>query len=425
MFFFKGGACLLLVVLLFSTCATLPFHQGERRSRDAVLQNMNKGLSEHYNREFTKSNNDLTKAEDRIDFLYTRSISREAASLMINDYTTPYRGEDFENVMINLFMALNYVFMGNWNDALVEARKVDHKLNLINEPYLNNKNRYGEDAFVRFMMGLLYESQAEINDAFISYMKAEETYSLYQSLYGMKQVPRILVTKLMNTAYILGFEDRLRDYRIKYPDLGHSLSSKKATYGEVFVIHYNGLCPRKVSHSIAVILPDKYILRIAIPAFQRRSYLIKKSRIILQLKGGDISYQADSELCEDIGAIAIENLKDRITRIKAKAIARATAKYLATKTTGKIIKREKGEDMGQLAELIMNIFSVVSERADTRYCDKLPDKIKLAYFKVPPGRYSPYAKVFDTSGSLVEVITLPELIVSPGKKSFAFFRTEK
>lgn len=424
MLFFKEGACL-LVVLLLSTCATLPFHGGERASRDAVLENMNKGLSEHYNKEFTKSNNDLTKAEDRIDVLYTRSISRETASLMINDYTIPYRGEDFENIMINLFMALNYVFMGDWNNALVEARKVDHKLNLINEPYLNDKNRYGEDAFVRFMMGLLYESQAEINNAFISYMKAEEAYSLYQSLYGMKQVPRILVIKLMNTAYILGFEDRLRDYRRKYPDLKPSLSSGKATHGEVFVIHYNGLCPRKVSNSIAVILPDKYILRIAIPAFQRRSYLIKKSRIILQVKDGDVSYQADSELCEDIGAIAIENLKDRIARIKAKAIARATTKYLATKKTGQIIKKEKGEDMGQLAEFVMNIFSVISERADTRYCDQLPDKIELAYFKVPPGKYSPHAKVFDASGSLVEIITLPELIVSPGKKSFVSFRTEK
>ena len=32
-------------------------------------------------------------------------------------------------------MALNYVYLGKWDDALVEARKIDHKLNLYNDKY--------------------------------------------------------------------------------------------------------------------------------------------------------------------------------------------------------------------------------------------------------------------------------------------------
>ncbi|GAF99605.1 unnamed protein product, partial [marine sediment metagenome] len=79
--------------------------------------------------------------------------------------------------MVNLFMALNYVGMGNWEGALVEARKVDNKLSVINSKYEEEKkNVYKEDGFIRFLMGALYEAEGEINDAFISYRKAEEIY---------------------------------------------------------------------------------------------------------------------------------------------------------------------------------------------------------------------------------------------------------
>ena len=91
-------------------------------------------------------------------------------------------------------MALNYTAAGHHEDALVEARKVDSKLNVINSRYADDKkNVYKEDAFIRFLMGVLYEAEGEVNDAFISYRKAEEIYrNDYAANYGVS-APSLLI----------------------------------------------------------------------------------------------------------------------------------------------------------------------------------------------------------------------------------------
>ena len=117
--------------------------------RNAALYYMEEGILAHFALRYKESNESLSRAEQIMDDLYTRSISKQTASFLINDNTIPYRGEDFESAMVNLFMALNYVGLGLRDEALVEARKVDNKLNIINSRYANEqKNVYKEDAFI-------------------------------------------------------------------------------------------------------------------------------------------------------------------------------------------------------------------------------------------------------------------------------------
>ena len=71
-------------------------------------------------------------AEQRIDDLYTESLAGHVGAFLINENTLPYRGEDFEGVMINFYRALNYIQLGNVDEAMVEARKVKEKLLVIN-----------------------------------------------------------------------------------------------------------------------------------------------------------------------------------------------------------------------------------------------------------------------------------------------------
>ena len=56
--------------------------------------------------------------------LYTRSITAEAGAMLTNDNLLPYEGEDFEKVMVNVVGALNHVYLQQWDDALVEARRL-------------------------------------------------------------------------------------------------------------------------------------------------------------------------------------------------------------------------------------------------------------------------------------------------------------
>ncbi len=424
--------CLAVSFLLIANCATAPWKGGGKRPkkinynhRNAVILFLNEGLRLHYAGKYKQSNFNLEKAEAKMEELYTKSLTRSAASMMINDYTIPYRGEDFENVMTNLFMGLNYTLSGKGENALVEARKVDIKLNVINDRYKpEKKNVYAEDAFVRFIMGLLYESENETNDAFISYRKAEGIYEAYQNGYGVS-APGILLTKLVNSTKAMLFEDELKYYRDKYPHIKPPALPEPDKSCEVFFFHYNGLCPRKVENAFTVRLPDGYLLRIAVPRFRSRPYSIKKCEIVLSSKEGANVYRTRTEIAEDIGAIAIQNLENRMARIRTKAIARATTKYLATMAAGMVVKDRKGRDWSWVVRSIMNIFTVLTERADLRSCDMLPDRIDIGHLNVPPGDYSVAVNTMNAGGKVIGHIDLADIQIKAGEKRFVSFRTIK
>ena len=57
----------------------------------------------HYNGDFEQSNTLLSKAETAFDELYTKSIGRAAASMLLNDNILEYSGEDYEDIYLNIF----------------------------------------------------------------------------------------------------------------------------------------------------------------------------------------------------------------------------------------------------------------------------------------------------------------------------------
>jgi hypothetical protein len=138
--------------------------------------------------------------------------------------------------------------------------------------------------------------------------------------------------------------------------------------------------------------------------------------------GGAISQRVF--LAEDITAIAKKNLEDRIGRITAKAIARATAKYFASRAIRKGVEGNKGENSlaGFLADVGTNIYSLVSEQSDKRSWRTLPDRIQMARLAAPPGTYTVAVEYYDLSGGLIERKTFPPMTLKAGEKRFLGYR---
>src|ERR1043165_7174077 len=103
----------------------------EYGAKSRVLYGMDRGMTLQLAGEYQLSNEVLEKAEEEIDRLYTRSIRTESFAFMTNDNSLPFEGEPYEQVMINVLKALNYACLDRWQDALVEARRIDHRLNLL------------------------------------------------------------------------------------------------------------------------------------------------------------------------------------------------------------------------------------------------------------------------------------------------------
>ncbi|MFH0926229.1 MAG: hypothetical protein V1872_11490 [bacterium] len=407
------------------------------KERNAVLYYMDVGILSHYGKEYEKSRERLTESEKLIDNLFTISIVNEVSAFIVNDNLIPYRGEDFERVMINLFQAFNYLQLGKVDDALVEARKVDEKLALINSKYdQDKKNIYKEDAFVRYLMGILYEiggTREDINDAYISYKKAEEIYNNdYKQNYGVS-APNYLAEDILTTAKYMGMEEYTRAQE-RYPSVKFVTLNEKKKKTEVFFIHFNGKIPEKQEDAVFIpILPYDYIMKIAFPKYVERPFGIVNSRI--KLTGIDISQSVSINTMsgENIKSIAIKNLDNRKARIIAKATARALLKYGITEGTSRALAKKGNknnnysgkneDDVRALTKFVMNIFGMVTEKADTRTCMVLPAEIRIAKALIEPGNYDLKAECLSNEGALIKKIALGNFTFKAGDKRFVFFRT--
>ena len=129
--------------------ATLKGGQSSFGRHSQVLYLMDLGMLQQIAGQYSESNQSLTRAEDLSDALYTRRITSEAEAFLTNDTALPYEGEDFEKVMLNIVMMVNYADLGMLDDALVEARKVDHKLTVLNDRN-GGKMSYSKDPLARY-----------------------------------------------------------------------------------------------------------------------------------------------------------------------------------------------------------------------------------------------------------------------------------
>ena len=437
----KTSSCflLLIVVIIHSACAPVTSHYSlidqhlarqqyaeadsivskykkKYGQRNSVLYSFDRAMTLHLAGRYEESNMYLEKAEIKIDRLFTKSITAEAGAMLTNDNLLPYEGEDFEKVMVHVFAALNYVYLGKWNDALVEARKVDHKLNVFNDEY-EEKNVYKEDAYARYLTGILYEAKKELNDAFIAYRKAFDVYKKYSRDYGTP-MPPTLPQDLLRTSKALGMTKEHNSYRKKFPNVKWISQKEFDKQGELIFFSYNGRSPVKEDYFITVPVYDKKkkisFFRMALPEFNPLRNNIAYTNVILTGPGkGPISRKAF--LAEDITAIAKKNLEDRIVRITAKATARATSKFLLSRK----IKKEAENNL--LVTILADLFPSVSEQSDKRSWRTLPDQINMVRVAVPPGPYTVSVKYYSAGRNLLHRKEY-RVTLNPGEKKFLSYR---
>ncbi len=149
---------------------TLKKRQSEGDGKTRFLYNVNKGLVLSILGEYEESNDYFEKAflfgED-----YRINYVAEATSYFSNPTVTAYRGEDHEHLMVLYFKAINYLKMNMPEDALVECRRLNIRLNQLNDKYVSLE-KFQRDAFIHTLMGIIYQSGKDYNNAFIAYRNA-------------------------------------------------------------------------------------------------------------------------------------------------------------------------------------------------------------------------------------------------------------
>ncbi|MGH2569886.1 MAG: hypothetical protein ACRDGR_01585, partial [bacterium] len=251
-------ACLLALAVLLPACGSYthtalevrgPLASGDFEAAQAYLEKekpggeglpylMELGLVLRYRGEYALSNQTFERAERLIDELFTKSISREALALLTSDETVPYDGEMWERVLIHYYRALNYVDLGEFDEALVECRKVNHRLAV----WVNSSERaptYKTDAFAQYMTAILYEASGELNDAWVSLRLADEGYDLYATAYSLER-PASMIGDLLRLAGDQDDQETLGRLRERYPDAEARKTRELLERGEIVLFYEEG-----------------------------------------------------------------------------------------------------------------------------------------------------------------------------------------
>jgi hypothetical protein len=130
---------------------------------------------------------------------------------------------------------------------------------------------------------------------------------------------------------------------------------------------------------------------------------------------------------EDITAIAIKDLDDRLLRTTVKAVARAAWKFAMAEAVrvgvrSAVKDKETGTIAGAIAGAVAHFIAIETERADTRNWATLPDRIFVGRLKVPSGTYDVELRHIGTYGGVVATQVLKGVNITERGKRFVSMR---
>ncbi len=395
------------------------------KEKEKALYYVDVGMLHHYNGNFEQSNTLLSKAETAFDELYTKSLGRGATSMLLNDNVLEYSGEDYEDVYLNVFKALNYVELNKFDDAFVEIRKINEKLSLLEQKHKNmakqynkskdkkkkfeiGKNKFHNSALGRYLSMLLYRAEGKMDDARIDKKKIDEAWQLQSHIYNFSKPPLNNYLNRTNKAKInvISFSGRAPDKKANtlYIHTEKNLviigTTKENTRGKqnlktLDVINWSGM-------------KQGYHFKFQLPFMKKRGSNIGRIEVII-----DGNTASDLQQIEDIEKVALETFKIKEPIIYLKTITRTVIKGLiAAKGKEEMGKKISNPLLGFAARLATDAIVGATENADLRIARFFPAKTSITEIEVTPGVHNIKVKYYSKNGSVLFVDDLGDKNIS-------------
>jgi len=390
---------------------------GKYGKKDRVVYNLDAGLAYHYADQYNSSNVRLSDAEKSAEELFTKSISKAALSLVLNDNALDYAGEDYEVLYTNLIKAMNYLAEDNFDDAFVEVRRANLKLDLLDQKYADaaqvfqrgeekekekakinyevKPTRFHNSALARYLSMHMYAASGKYGDANLDRELMRYAFETQPLIYGFAP-PEVRYQSdsgaVLSVVALAGLSPvkaalELRIRTDKELDLVQILytspDSGETEYGHI---------PLEVS--------EDYYFDFAIPKLVDRPSQISRIEVY-----ADGTFIGELSLLEDVGAVARETFEAKKSLIYLRSVARAVAKGLFAHKQKENV--DDGGLGGWLKELAIDIVTDITENADLRCARLLPGRVYVGDFVVPPGRHDLSIEFFDGTGARLGGRTFP------------------
>ncbi len=363
----------------------------KKRGEEDVLK-LNQALIELCSGRPKESEKLLREVRDRLDKYEQKNIAEGAASYLLDDNVISYAGEDYERVLVRVFLALSNL-MQDGSDAHAYALQIGQKQNeiiargLMKDPKdaekkINPKESYRQVAIGPYIIGALRE------ETILNYDDAKRAYTAV-------------------CAWEPNFAQGKRDLQRATGGV-HSAKGN----GVVYVFGLVGPGPYKLQRNSEVSQASLFIASIILSMIGKHSvtpgiapvmipFVVRPREAIPSLSVSvDGKPAAQTETITDIGRMAEEQFEAIEPQIVAKAIIRRAVKK------GILYGTKEFTDANPWIGLAMDIGGIIweaSETADTRCWNLLPAEIQVARIELPVGQHTlalqPSSRIYSLSNS--------------------------
>lgn len=371
-------------------------------SHDEVLLHLDRGMLSHYAGEFERSNQELAEAERKIEEYYAKSVTQAISAYLVNDTVVDYSGEVFEDIYTNIFMALNYIQLGDVEGAFVEIRRFDNKLRAASAKYsdmISQANKesgsnggetievpdmeFHNSALARYLSMILYRSRGQLDSASIDMRYLNSAFASQPDIYNFP-VPSSLAQEL-------------------------EIPEGKARLN---VMAFSGLAPVKEEEEERLFsISGDFYYKIAYPRMQSRDSAVKSIKVTvipLQDESGQMmaatSRSVSMEPLESISNIALDTFAQHQALIYLRAMVRSITKAVSTAVWGGLADNTSDVGLGLLfsvAQLASTVATEATERADVRCTRFLPGFAWVTGVWLDPGSYRIVIEYKNSSGQVV------------------------
>lgn len=327
-----------------------------------------------------------------------------------NDSAIEYQVPAYEQSMMHSYQALNYLYQGQLESALVEVRRANLvqqqalvaneqeifdalddlqaqgvDANALNNLYSSMNKVIGEvkngfqNAYTFYLSGLLYEASGALNDAYIDYKKALEIFPNN----------RYLQSDVMRLAQLLHMTDDLRVFSQRFAGgvaktqpsqsiVAKGNEANTGETGELVILYEQGMItPQRATRldlPISTRHGDMRFYSLSLPIYQPAM----SDNSLLSVTFQQYSYQ--SEPIVKLASLAAKTLKDRLPALVSRQVLRLLAKER--------VRREIKQEAGDIGNILASLYNLASEQADTRSWQTLPSTVDILRLRLPVGVHS-------------------------------------
>lgn len=314
----------------------------------------------------------LHEIRDQFDYLQQKSLVEGTASMLVDDNQAAYAGEDYERVLVRVFLALANL-MHDGGDAQAYALQAGDLQEQIIAAGGGELEENPKLAYKRFALGpYLYGALRE--ETHVNYDDAARAYSR-----------------------VCSWEP---DFPFGKVDLDRAAYGRHSRQGcgvlYVFALVGRGPCKIEVEElpsSVSLLIADRVLSHNARHTVAPTVAPIKVPKVVVlpnDVRGVLVS--VDGKECggtatiADIGQLAVQQYEAIYPQVLARAVARRAVK----KAVFYGAKEAMSVENGGLANLGMDVAGVIweaTESADTRCWGLLPDRIQVLRLELPVGEH--------------------------------------